>query len=90
MDNEEYYVENKLGLIEFLGHSDCDGEISSNMCKLVADELEEILPQIEYVAEEKIEESGHIFRDGGYVAVTKRFIDGCRLAHKNNEDLKFR
>jgi len=83
-----YNTETYQGLTEFFSHSDCDGEISPEMCKVVADELEEILPQVEELA--KIRQSyGHIERDGGWVEVTKRFIEGCRSAHKRNEPLEF-
>ncbi|CAN2253046.1 hypothetical protein [Bacillus vallismortis] len=77
------------GLTEFFGHSDCDGVITPEMCKVVADELEAILPQVEELA--IFEPSyGHILRDGGWVSVTKQFIEGCRLAHERNEPLEFR
>ena len=75
------------GLCEFLSHSDCDGEISPEMCVKVADELEALLPEIERVAPA---DGGHIARDGGYVAVTKRFIGGCRAAAKAGTPLLFR
>jgi len=81
--------ETHKGLLEFLAHSDCDGEISPEMCKVVADELEAILPQIKERAK-TVEAYGHILRDGGYVQVTKLFIEGCRLAHERNEPLEFR
>lgn len=88
-EESEYSSETHKGLLEFFAHSDCDGEISPEMCKLVADELEEILPKVQELAE--IEPSyGHIARDGGWVAVTNLFIEGCRLAHKCNEPLEFR
>ncbi|PAV30260.1 hypothetical protein CIL05_07265 [Virgibacillus profundi] len=83
-----YSPETHKGLTEFLKHSDCDGEISPEMCKIVADELEEIMPQIEKLAETE-ESYGHIKGNGGYVEVTKRFIEGCRLAHERNEPLEF-
>lgn len=35
------------GLLEFLRHSDCDGEISPEMCAKVADDLESLLPECE-------------------------------------------
>lgn len=76
------------GLKEFLCHSDCDGEISPEMCKVVADELESILPYIE-VLEEKEKASGQLLARGGYVQVTKDFIAGCRDAHRKNEFLEF-
>ncbi len=87
-DDDFYSCETHPGLYEFFVHSDCDGEISPELCKIVADELEIILPNIEKLG--KIEPAeGHILRDGGFVEVTKRFIKGCRDAHKNNEVLKF-
>ncbi|RYI30558.1 hypothetical protein EVU96_09080 [Bacillus infantis] len=86
---EGYNTETHKGLTEFLAHEDCEGEISPEMCKVVADELESILPYVEERAR-TIEAHGHILRDGGYVAVTKRFIEGCRLAHERNEPLEFR
>lgn len=85
---EGYSSETHKGLLEFFGHSDCDGEISPEMCKVVAEELESILPNIIELV--KTEESGgHIFRNGGYVEVTKDFIEGCRLAYERNEMLEF-
>ncbi|MED3440267.1 hypothetical protein P4393_12450 [Bacillus subtilis] len=84
-----YSAETHKGLAEFFRHSDCDGEINPEMCKIVADELEAILPQVEELS--KSEPSyGHILRDGGWVAVTKQFIEGCRLAHERDEPLEFR
>lgn len=81
---DEYTPANSPGLWEFLTHSDCDGEISPELCKTVADELELLLDKMP-------EESfGHIARDGGYRAVLQRFIDGCRASHKDNEPLRFR
>lgn len=81
-----YNKEQNQGLFVFLSHSDCDGHISPEMCVVVANELEEILPKIEALNEEA---HGHIERDGGFVEVTKRFIAGCRLAAERNEPLEF-
>ena len=93
--NEAYWYlpdgmtsETHKGLYEFLGHSDCDGEISPEMCKIVADELEAIIPQMKEL-EKTTEAVGHTLRDGGYVAVAKSFIKGCRIAHQANEPLRF-
>lgn len=85
---EGYNRETHPGLYEFFSHSDCDGEISPEMCVVVANELESILPLVEDLAT-KHEVHGHILRDGGYVAVTKRFIEGCRKAAAENEPLVF-
>lgn len=66
-------IEHK-GLYEFFNHSDCDGEISANDCKLVADGLSEILP--------KLNDDYDIMR-------CKEFIAGCLLAYSKNEPLEF-
>jgi hypothetical protein len=79
-----YTKEKFPGLFEFLEHSDCDGCISPQMCKVVADDLE---PLLDKMPEEAF---GHIARDGGYRQVLQRFIDGCRAAHSENEPLYFK
>lgn len=84
-----YSPETHKGLTEFLSHSDCDGEISPEMCKIIADELEELLPKVEEMAKTR-ESYGHILGGGGWVAVTKRFINGCREAYENNEPLELK
>lgn len=75
------------GLYEFLTHSDCDGEISPEMCAKVADDLESLLPKIEAMTGTPW--SGHVEGRGGYASVTRRFIAGCRAANKANEPLEF-
>jgi len=80
---DDYTQEKYPGLFEFLSHSDCDGEISPEMCKAVADDLE---PLLEKMPDECF---GHIARDGGYRQVLQRFIDGCRAAHAAGEPLDF-
>jgi len=74
------------GMYHFLTHSDCDGEISPEMCIKVANDLEAILPQIEALPDRG---SGHIVARGGYAEVLKKFVAGCRLASENNEPLVF-
>ena len=76
------------GLYELLSHSDCDGKINYAMCRHVAKELEQLLPKIEEIAKTK-PCFGHIERDGGYVAVTKRFIEGCNQAIEQKKPLRF-
>ena len=61
-----------------LSHSDCDGEISWQDCKLVADELTKIL--------DKLPDSCFYFSVKG---LTKQFIKGCMLAYKSKENLDF-
>ena len=74
------------GLREFLGHSDCDGEISPNMCKIVADELESLLPIINAI--EQSQKTVNIRGLSHYIA-TQKFIAGCLLAYERNESLEF-
>jgi hypothetical protein len=102
----EHNAETHPGLLEFLAHSDCDGEIAPDVCLRVADDLEALLPKIEELddgdlhggvsfrrtATDEISVTrhpGHIARDGGYVAVTRRFIEGCRRAAAAGEVLGF-
>lgn len=73
------------GLFVFLAHSDCDGEISPEDCTKVANDLETLLPKVEALGSG----GGHIERDGGYGAVCRRFIAGCREAAKDNEPIVF-
>jgi len=74
------------GLYEFFSYSDCDGEISPEMCARLADEMEAILPFVEKWPDNL---GGHIERDGGFVAVTKRWIKGCRAAALEGVPLEF-
>ena len=92
LDPEKFYwgagytAETHPGLHEFFRHSDCDGEIAPEMCVKVADELEALLPLIDTL---RWNASGHIARDGGFAAVTQRFIAGCREAAAAGEPLEF-
>jgi hypothetical protein len=81
-----YDEESHPGLYEFLKHSDCDGEISPEMCAKVADELEAILPKVESLNSKAY---GHIAASGGYSSTLKQFIAGCRAAALAGEPLKF-
>lgn len=74
------------GLWEFLSHSDCDGEISPEMCTKVADDLEKLVPRMKELGWDA---GGHIERAGGFVSVLEKFITGCRMAAKHNEPLDF-
>lgn len=80
---EGYSQKTHPGLYEFFCHSDCDGEITPDMCKAVADELEPLLDKMPEQA------SGHIAGRGGYRQVLQYFIDGCRAAHAKSEPLNF-
>jgi hypothetical protein len=80
---EGYSQKTHLGLFLFFCHSDCDGEFTPEECKLVADDLEKILPLLDDSG------GGHIESAGGYKKACQRFIDGCRLAHSRGENLEF-
>jgi len=84
-DTDGITPEQGPGLWLFLRHSDCDGEISPEDCRKVADEMEAILPDIEKAGEG----GGHIAARGGFGEVARKFIRGCREAAANNEPLEF-
>jgi hypothetical protein len=85
---EDYSRETHPGLFEFLTHSDCDGEISPEMCIKVADDLEELLPKVEALGWQL--HGGHIAARGGFGVVLQKFISGCRRAADEKEPLRFR
>jgi hypothetical protein len=73
------------GIEILMQHSDCEGEISAADAAKVADDLEAILPLLDAMGEG----GGHIQGQGGYGAVARRFIAGCRAAYDANEPLEF-
>lgn len=83
---DEYTQSEWPGLWEFLTHSDCDGEISPEMCVKVADDLEKVLPKVEALGWES---HGHIAARGGFVEVLRKFIAGCRAAAAEGVPLDF-
>lgn len=83
---DDYSEETHPGLFEFMRHSDCDGEISPEMCSVVADELERLIPSVEALGSQS---HGHIAARGGYVEVLKKFIAGCRAAAEEGAPLDF-
>lgn len=46
-DNDITTAEKSPGLAIFLNHSDCDGFMTPSECKMVADEIEALLPKID-------------------------------------------
>lgn len=93
LDENQFYYADEFnpneypGLHEFLTHSDCDGEISPEMCIKVADDLEKILPKVEALNSAS---GGHIAARGGYAEVIRKFIAGCRKAAAEDQPLEFR
>lgn len=71
-------------LLLLIVHSDCDGEIKAEHTALLANRLEQILPDIEDAPD-----GGHIGYRGGYKACTERFIKGLREAHAAGEAVDF-
>jgi len=63
-------------------HSDCEGDISPEDCKAIADALTELMEKIP----EDLDCGGHI---GNFREKTQTFIDGCMEAYKKNETLEF-
>ena len=79
-DNESHPA-----LFEFLGHSDCGGEIDPVTAGKLADEMEVLLPALDAMGDG----GGHLARAGGYGAVARRWIAGCRRAAQAGEPLEF-
>lgn len=70
-------------LLLLIVHSDCDGEIKPEHAPLLADRLEEILPEL------SDEGFGHIAARGGYAEATRKFIAGLRAAAEAGEPVDF-
>ena len=68
-------------LHELLYHSDCDGEIASENCAAIADELEKLIPLLP-----EGDAGGHI---GMWRDKTAKFVAGLRTAAENGEPLDF-
>lgn len=64
-----------------LNHSDTDGEIRTSDCNGIADALEELITKLP-----DVDAGGHI---GNWREKTRTFVDGLRLAAKNNENVDF-
>lgn len=74
------------GIATLMNASDCEGSFSPAQCAQMARDLTSLLPAIRRLDDGG---DGHILRDGGYVAVTERFIAGCLLAADKGEQLEF-
>ena len=73
-------------LLVLFCHSDCEGVIAPEEGKLLADALENLLPNINALEDQG---GGHILKRGGYSEVTQKFIAGLREAASKNEDVEF-
>lgn len=82
---DDYSEKTHPGLFALISHSDCEGEISPSDCDAIARELEAVLPRLDVLGIG----FGHIQRDGGYGAVARRFIAGCRKAVDQKRPLVF-
>lgn len=69
-----------------LNHSDCDGFISWRDCGKIQKRLEWILNKIPDTSEDK---SPEMDQNNRLRYLTKRFMDGCKLAFDKKEKLKF-
>lgn len=74
----------KIGLSEFLEHSDYDGQISPELAAACADEMEELLPVLDEMAEKQFYTDELPYGDRARI-----WIDGCRLAAEKGEPLEF-
>lgn len=75
------FTEIKRGVWWLLEHSDCDGHITPECCKLIADDLKQILPAL---SDTDCPMPSFTTR-----ARAERFMKGCLAAHKANENLEF-
>ncbi len=84
-EEDDFSRETHPGLTEFFCHSDCDGEISPQLCWHVAKELASLR---EHPAFDDVGQ-GHILHRGGMRAVLDQFILGCIRAAAAGEPLEF-
>jgi hypothetical protein len=83
--NLEKFKKHNPGIYEFLISNDCEGEFSPEICKNIADEMEELLPEIYNVLEKNPDNFNHLF-----IEIVNKYILGCRLAYTSNEKLIYR
>lgn len=82
-------LETNVGILKFLTQECCDSEILPDMCKVIADELEEnVLPILLTLPDD--EGVGSISHNGGYAQLLKTFIDGCRQSYEAKKPLEFK
>ena len=82
-DKEYGEIENH-DLFPFLFHSDCEGDISPDDCKKIADGLDTMLKKVPLV--EKI---GDMYWGENFRSRAVSFRDGCLEAYKAGESVEF-
>ena len=82
--DDEVPAEHVAGLTAFLGHSDCDGELTPDECRAVSAFLRWVAPRLVSAT------SGHLLAVGpNMAAVALRFADGCDRAADADDPLVF-
>lgn len=74
------------GIRPLLDHSDCDGELSPEEAKMIADGLQDILNRIEKDSPDEIDRKYGVWK---FINRIEKFRDGCILAWENNEIIDF-
>lgn len=86
-DKQQFPPDQFPGLYEFLNHSDCDGQISPNMCYYVARDLAHIKLLVADLEQTHPEFNTPM---GSESERLQQFIDGCWSAYYDSEPLEFR
>lgn len=68
-------------LVILLHHSDCEGHIDAKDCGPLAERLAQLIPLLPMS-----DSPGHI---GSWRDKTQAFVDGLRVAYRNNEKVRF-
>jgi hypothetical protein len=92
LDEKMWYV-GEDGMLEgvhmFLCHSDCSGSFLPKECRIVARDLEEIIPLLEAHTKDWVQMPAYIERNGGYVATLNNYIRACRAAASARQRLRY-
>lgn len=79
-----YFEKDPLTVL--LNHSDCSGELAAEVCTLLANRLEELLPALDEMDAKHPDPHVARLSLGGQ---TRQFIDGLRLAASLGEAVRF-
>lgn len=74
------------GIMPLLNHSDCDGDLTPDEAKMIADGLQDILDRIGEESSYVIEREYGVWR---FIERIEQFRDGCLLAWENKETIDF-